>query len=100
MAPAAPLNGVPRNPYAILAAAVLLPGSGHVLQGQAQRGLMFLFFTAVLGWASTHVMPETASFIGRHIGGVFIYGISVIDAYRTARINWETWKHAQHQKPD
>jgi len=35
----------PRHPYVILAAALLLPGAGHVLQGKQQRGLMFLFFT-------------------------------------------------------
>jgi hypothetical protein len=90
----------PRNPYIILAAAALLPGSGHVLNGDPKRGMTFLFFIAILGWASTHIMPETASFFGRHIGGIFIYGISVIDAYKTARVNWETWKYAQTHKVD
>jgi hypothetical protein len=88
----------PRHPYAILAAAVLLPGSGHVLQGMAQRGLTFLFFIAVLGWASRHLMPDHASFVGRHIGGVFVYGMSILDAYRTARVNWEKWSYAQRSK--
>lgn len=82
----------PRNPYAILAAALVLPGAGHVLQGKPQRGLIFLFFTIVLGWVSLRLMPETASFFARHVGGIFIYGISVIDAYRSARLDWETWK--------
>lgn len=90
----------PRNPYVVLAAAVLLPGSGHVLNGDPRRGLMFLFFIAVLGWASTHVMPETASFFGRHIGGIFVYGLSVIDAYKTARIALEKWRYAQAHLPD
>ncbi len=87
----------PRNPYTVLAAAVVLPGAGHVLQGKPQRGLMFLFFTIVLGWVSVKMMPETASFFARHVGGIFIYGISVIDAYKSARIAWETWRHAQAQ---
>ena len=65
-----------------------MPGSGHVLLGLAQRGLMFLFFTIILGWVSVRLMPETASFFSRHIGGIFIYGISALDAYKTARIRW------------
>jgi hypothetical protein len=75
----------PLNPYKVLAAS-LIPGAGHVMLGLAQRGLTFIFFTVVLGWVSTKVMPETASFIGRHIGGVFIYGMSILDAYRTAKV--------------
>ncbi len=84
----------PRHPYVVLAAALVLPGAGHVLQGKAQRGLMFLFFTLILGWVSLRIMPEHASFFARHAGGIFIYGISVIDAYKLARVNWETWKYA------
>ncbi len=92
------MNGAPRNPYLVLAAALVLPGSGHVLLGLAPRGLMFLFFIIVLGWAGTHVMPETASFFARHIGGIFVYGLSVIDAYRIARIRRETWEYAGKNK--
>ena len=88
----------PRNPRHVLAAAII-PGAGHVLLGQAPRGLTFLFFMIVLGWASTRLMPDHASFIGRHIGGVFIYGMSVIDAYRRARLAWETWHYAQDHRP-
>jgi hypothetical protein len=75
----------PRNPYLVLAASLVLPGSGHVLLGLPFRGLMFLFFIAVLGWVSLRIMPESASFFGRHAGGIMIYGLSVIDAYRIAR---------------
>lgn len=83
------------NPYKVLAAAIL-PGAGHVLIGQAQRGLTFIFFTVILGWVSYRLMPETSSFIGRHIGGVFIYGISILDAYKTARLRWAL----AQKKPD
>ncbi len=85
----------PRNPYAVLAAALVVPGAGHVLLGLQQRGLMFLFFTVILGWVSLRLMPETGSFFARHAGGIFIYGISVIDAYKRARIAWEQWRHGQ-----
>lgn len=89
------MTPAPRNPYLVLLAAAILPGSGHLLQGRAPRGLMFLFFTIILGWVSSHLMPETASFIGRHIGGVFVYGVSIIDAYKWSRVQWELWKHEQ-----
>ncbi len=83
---------MPPNPYKILAASLLVPGAGHVWLGLAQRGMMFLFFTVILGWVSAKLMPESATFIGRHIGGVFIYGICALDAYRTARTRQETAK--------
>lgn len=79
------MSDKPVNPRKVLAAA-LIPGAGHVMLGQAQRGLTFIFFMVILGWISTKFMPDTASFIGRHIGGVFIYGMSVLDAYRTAKV--------------
>ena len=69
----------------VLISALLVPGSGHVWLGQAQRGLMFLFFMVLFGWLSHKLMPETASIVGRNIGAIFVYGISVIDAYRTAK---------------
>ena len=91
------MTPAPRNPRLVLLAAIILPGSGHVLQGRAPRGLMFLFFTIILGWASSHVMPETASFFGRHIGGIFIYGMSIIDAYKWSKMEWEVWKREKTQ---
>jgi hypothetical protein len=71
----------PKHPLLVFAVS-LIPGAGHVLLGQAQRGLMFIFFMTILGWISLKLMPENASFIGRHIGGVFIWGMSIIDAWR------------------
>lgn len=94
------MNEAPRNPRLVLAAALVLPGSGHVLLGLATRGLTFLFFIIVLSWVGSHVMPEHASFFGRHIGGIFIYGLSVIDAYKTARVRWETWKFGKRGKSE
>lgn len=73
-----------KNSILVIAAAIV-PGAGHVLLAQAQRGLMFIFFMTILGWISTKIMPETASFVGRHIGGIFIWGMSIIDAYRINR---------------
>ncbi len=82
----------PPHPYAVLGAAAVLPASGHVWLGQAQRGLTFLFFMLVLGALTAHFAPPQASFIGRHAGGVFVYALSVLDAYKLARVRWETWR--------
>lgn len=90
----AAVGSKPWNPYLVLAMSAVLPGTGHVLMGVSSRGLMFLFFIVLLGWVSANVMPADRSFVGRYIGGIFIYGLSVIDAYRRARITWEQWKFA------
>jgi hypothetical protein len=89
------MKGRPTNPYTVLAAALLLPGTGQVLNGKPQRGLVFLFFMILLGWVSMNLMPLDASFVGRTIGGVFVYGLSVIDAYKRARILFEQWRYRQ-----
>jgi hypothetical protein len=87
------MSDAPTHPYKILLASLLMPGSGHVWLGQPQRGLMFLFFMVILGWSSAKFMPDTASVIGRHIGGVFIYGMCALDAFKAAKIRAETWHH-------
>ncbi|MGE4248575.1 MAG: hypothetical protein AB7F09_04250 [Parvibaculaceae bacterium] len=88
----------PMHPYAILALAIVLPGSGHVFSGVPARGLQFLFFTIVIGWATSKIAPEQASFLGRYAGGFFIYALSILDAYKIARVKWEVWRHAVTQK--
>jgi hypothetical protein len=88
----------PMHPYAILALSIMLPGSGHVFSGVPVRGLQFLFFMIVIGWATSKIAPEQASFIGRFAGGFFIYALSILDAYKIARVKWETWRRAAEQK--
>lgn len=83
----------PPTPYGVLAAAILLPASGHVWLGLAQRGLTFLFFMAILGWLSAHFAAPGASFVGRHAGGFLVYALSILDAYRIARLRYEIWRH-------
>jgi hypothetical protein len=82
----------PLNPYLVLVAGTVLPGSGQLLNGVPARGLIFLLFITLLGWVSTNLMPPESSLVGRHIGGIFVYGLSVIDSYKQARIRWEQWK--------
>ena len=83
----------PANPYLVLGAAIVLPASGHVMLGIPVRGLQFLFFMVIFGWVTTKVAPADASFIGRHAGGFLIYALSILDAYRIARIRHAVWVH-------
>lgn len=75
------------NPKLVLLCA-LFPAGGHVALGLAPRGLIFLFFMIILGWISFRLMPEHSSFFGRHIGGIFVYGLSIQDAYRIASLRF------------
>lgn len=89
----------PMHPYAILALSLALPGSGHVFSGVPGRGLQFLFFMIVIGWATSKIAPDQATFIGRYAGGFFIYALSILDAYKIARVKWETWRYAVERQP-
>ena len=81
----------PANPYLVLGAAIVLPASGHVILGVPVRGLQFLFFMVILAWVTTKIAPADASFIGRHAGGFLIYALSILDAYKLARIRHAQW---------
>jgi hypothetical protein len=76
------------HPYLVLATAVLLPGFGHVLCGRARRGLTLQLFMLCIGFITWQLTTPDRSLIGRLAGGLFIYALSIPDAYRTARIRW------------
>jgi len=82
----------PLNPYAVLTLAILLPGVGHVAAGQPTRGLGFAFFTLLLALLTWHTTTPEQSFIGRSAGGLFVWALSIPDAYRLARLNYERWR--------
>ena len=82
----------PINPYVVLVVATLLPGAGHILVGQPQRGLGFAFFSLLLALLSWNTTTPDHSFIGRAAGGLFVWALSIPDAYRIARFQHETWK--------
>ncbi|QPC94267.1 hypothetical protein [Mesorhizobium sp. INR15] len=90
----------PSNPYAVLAAAIVLPASGHVILGVPVRGLQFLFFMVILAWVTAKIAPPDASFVGRHAGGFLIYALSILDAYKIARIRTATWVHTMRRQSD
>jgi hypothetical protein len=83
----------PLHPYFVLLIALLLPGMGQVANGQANRGVTFVFFIMLFGWVTLNLTAPGQSFVARHAGGFFVYGIAVIDAYRFARLRWEIYHH-------
>ncbi|OBC04373.1 hypothetical protein A5784_12370 [Mycobacterium sp. 852013-50091_SCH5140682] len=81
------------HPLMVLAIAVLLPGVGQVVNGQPRRGLVFAFYIVLLGVVTYMVAPPEASAIGRVAGGVFVYALSLLDAYQVAAKRWHRAKH-------
>ena len=61
----------PPHPFFVLAAALLLPGMGQVLNGMLVRAWIMLFFALSLGVVSWHMTTPDHSFVGRHAGGFF-----------------------------
>ncbi len=76
----------PVHPYVVLLAACLLPGVGHLLLGQSQRGLIFALFVFLLGAFTFIFSTPDQSFVGQHAGGFFVWALSIPDAYRRARL--------------
>lgn len=72
------------RPWLVLAVAVVLPGMGHVLARMPVRGLMFAFYTVLLGAITWHLTTPEISLVGRLAGGLFVYAVSVLDAYTLA----------------
>jgi hypothetical protein len=82
----------PLHPYVVLLLAVVLPGAGHVAVGQPQRGFGFAFFSLLLALLTWHMTTPEHSFVGRSAAGLFIWALSIPDAYRIARVRYEAWR--------
>ena len=74
------------TPHLILVASIVLPGSGQVLNRQPIRGLTFVFFILLFGALTMVTAPPEASTPGRLAGGLFIWALSIPDAYRVAKL--------------
>lgn len=84
----------PPNPHLVLAVAILLPGVGQVINRQPLRGAMFLFFILLLGGFTLKTAAPDVSIVGKLAGGIFVYALSLLDAYRWARAARAVWDHA------
>lgn len=76
----------PPSPRLVLLSAIVLPGSGQVWNRQPFRGLTFLFFILLFGTLTLITAAPETSVIGKLSGGLFIWALSIPDAYRTARL--------------
>ena len=83
----------PPNPHLVLLAATLLPGSGQVLNRQPIRGLTFVFFIILLGAFTLKTAATEVTLVGKLAGGLFVWALAMMDAYKTARIRFEVWRH-------
>jgi hypothetical protein len=83
----------PWNPYLVLAIAILLPGVGHVVSRQPVRGLIFVFFILLLGAFTLKTAAPDVSLIGKYAGGLFVWAVSIMDAYKIARVRHAVWQH-------
>ncbi|MEO5615302.1 MAG: hypothetical protein ABIR04_10340 [Cypionkella sp.] len=85
----------PLNPRLVLLAATILPGSGQVLNRQPIRGLTFVFFILLLGAFTLKTASPEVSLVGKLAGGLFVWALAMMDAYKTARIRFEVWRHGK-----
>jgi hypothetical protein len=74
----------PLHPKLVLLIALVLPGMGQVANRMPTRGLMFLFYIILLAVVTYNLTTPDHSLIGRYSGGIFVYMLSVLDAYRWA----------------
>ena len=95
--PASPPANPPANPHVVAACALILPGVGQVLNREPVRGLMFVFFILLLGGFTLKTAGPEISLAGKFSGGIFVYAMSVLDAYQRARVRFEVWRHAAGQ---
>ncbi len=87
------MKTAPVSPYLVLAVALVLPGVGQVLNRQPVRGLVFIFFTLLLGAYTLKTADPDVSIVGKLAGGLFVYAMSIFDAYKHARIRTAVWAH-------
>jgi hypothetical protein len=87
----------PPNPYVVLAVAIVLPGVGQVMNRQPLRGLFFVFFILLLGGFTLKTAGPEISFVGKMSGGLFVWAMAILDAYKTARVRRAVWQHRASQ---
>lgn len=87
------MTKAPPNPHHVLAIATLLPGMGQVMNRQPLRGLTFVFFILLLGAFTLKTAAPEVSFVGKVAGGLFVWALAMLDAYKTARIRRAIWDH-------
>ena len=83
----------PLPPYLVLLTAIVLPGMGQALNNTPLRGLVMMMFAVILGLVTYHLASPQVSAVGHVAGGLFVYAISVMDAYYWARVRSALFRH-------
>ena len=58
-----------------------------------------LFFILLFGALTLKTAAPDVSMIGKLSGGIFVYLVSVMDAYRTARLRYAIWSQQAPDQP-
>ncbi len=82
----------PMSPKLVLLIAILLPGMGQVINNAPKRGFFMACFMIILGLITFNLSQPNISMVGRLAGGIFIYAISIMDAYYWAKYRTELFK--------
>lgn len=72
------------KPIWVFVLAAILPGVGQVVNRMPIRGLVFIFYMLLLGIVTFNLTTPEHSLVGRYSGGIFIYAMSILDAYKWA----------------
>ena len=59
--------------------------------GSPREAWDFAFFAVLLALLSWYTTTPERSFIGRAAGGLFVWALSIPDAYKLARIRYNAW---------
>lgn len=87
-----PQHNRPLGPIYVLLIAILLPGMGQVTNNTPKKGFLMACFMIILGLITFNLAEPERSWVGKLSGGIFIYAISVIDAYYWAKYRLEISK--------
>ena len=79
----------PLAPILVLLIAIFLPGMGQVINNTPVKGLVMLSFMLILGMITFNLAQPQISMVGKLAGGIFIYAISIMDAYYWAKYRSE-----------
>ncbi|MCX8254395.1 MAG: hypothetical protein OTI36_10475 [Beijerinckiaceae bacterium] len=72
------------HPKLVLLLACLAPGLGHAALGRWSRAVGFAAFTQFFAALTWKLAPHDRSLVGRTAAGLFVWALSIPDAYRSA----------------
>ncbi|MBS4026436.1 MAG: hypothetical protein KGZ96_12270 [Clostridia bacterium] len=78
------INKIPD--WLIVLATVIIPSSGYVILGKPFRGLVMLFYMALLAFITYQLSGPEISPFGRFAGGFLIWAISVLEVKKLVKL--------------